>query len=137
MADSTDDAVITNTPQVRFLRDPEVHTTYSPLVDVRISQHGLHLLSFIPPAAAPVDLEMVDGKPTITVRSHNEVLVPLENVERLIRDLSSQFKATLISRLKKDAVAAGMEMPPDDELVFNGLTDIFAVGRERPVEDKG
>ena len=132
MADSTDDAVITTTPQMRFLRDPEVPTTYSPLVDVRVSQHGLHLLSFIPPAAAPVDLEMVNGKPTLTVRAHAELLVPLESVERLIRDLSSQFKATLISRLKKDAAAAGMEVPPDDELVFNGMEDIFAVGRTRP-----
>jgi hypothetical protein len=132
MPDSTDDAVITTTPQVRFVRDPEVPTTYSPLVDVRISQQGLHLLSFIPPAAAPVDLEMRDGQPTLTVKAHSELLVPLEGVERLIRDLSSQFKATLVSRLKKDAQAAGLEMPPDDELTFHGLEDIFAVGRQRP-----
>jgi hypothetical protein len=137
MADSTDDAVITTPPQMRFLRDPEVATTYSPLVDVRISQHGLHLLSFIPPAAAPVDLEMVNGQATITVRSHSELLVPLEGVERLIRDLSTQFQATLISRLKKDAAAAGLDMPPDDELKFNGLEDIFAITRTRSPEGQG
>ena len=132
MADSTDDAVLTETPQVFFLRNPEVPTTYSPLIDVRVGQSGLHLLSFVPPAAAPADLEMRNGQPSIVVRSHNEIMVPLDGVERPIRDLCSQFRSTLIGRLKKDAEANGLEMPPDDEIVFNGMEDIFAVGRQRP-----
>lgn len=135
MADSTDDAVIQGKPQVFFLRNPEVPTTYSPLIDVRVGQAGLHLLSFVPPAAAPADLEMRDGQPAIVVRSHNEIMIPLDGCERLIRDLCSQFRSTLISRIKKDAIAAGMEIPPDDEIVFNGMEDIFAVGRQRPNSD--
>ncbi|MCO4770083.1 MAG: hypothetical protein KDA24_08650 [Deltaproteobacteria bacterium] len=135
MADSTDDAVISGTPQVFFLRNPEVPTTYSPLVDVRVGQNGLHLLSFVPPAAAPADLEMRNGQPSIVVRSHSEIMVPLDGVERLIRDLCSQFRATLVNRIRKDAEANGLEMPPDEEIVFNGMEDIFAVGRARPASD--
>ena len=132
----SDDAVLNEVPAIRFLRNRDVPTVYSPLVDVRTSQQGLHPLSYVAPAAAPADVEMLDGQPVINVRSQAELLVPLEGVERLIRDLCSQYKATLINRLKADAVAAGMTVPPDDELTFTGLEDIWAVGRQRPTQEK-
>lgn len=133
MADETQDtAVIEGTPMVRFLRNPANPTVYAPLIDIRTSQHGLHLLTFVPPAAAPADVLTVNGQPTIEIRSDAELLIPLESTERFIRDLCFQFKNVLMSRLKADAAAAGLEVPPDDEIVFNGLEDIFDVGRTRP-----
>ena len=137
MADEIQDtAVIEGTPQVRFLRNPENPTIYSPLIDIRTSQHGLHLLTFVPPAAAPADVMMKNGQPTIEIRSDAELLVPLDSVERVIRDLCFQFKNVLMTRLKRDAAAAGLEVPADDEIVFNGLEDIFDVGRTRPAPDE-
>ena len=137
MADETQDtAVIEGTPTVRFLRNPNNATVYAPLIDIRTSQHGLHLLTFVPPAAAPADVVTVNGQPTIELRSDAELLVPVESAERFIRDLCFQFKNVLLSGLKRDAAAAGLEVPPDDEIVFNGLEDIFDVGRTRPVADE-
>ena len=133
---SDDTAVITQTPTVRFLRNPSVGTVYSPLIDVRSTQHGLHLLSFVPPAAAPADVVVRNGAPVVEVRSSGEVLVPLESVERLIRDLCTVYKNTLLARLKRDAATSGLNIPSDDEITFTGLEDIFAVGQQRPEPSK-
>jgi hypothetical protein len=123
MADSTDDAVISGTPQVFFLRNPEVPTTYSPLVDVRVGQNGLHLLSFVPPAAAPADLEMRNGQPSIVVRSHSEIMVPLDGVERLIRDLCS-----LADELARPLHELRRLEPAGPELVDTGQGLLLGLG---------
>ena len=133
---SDDTAVLTRAPAVRFLRNPAVGTVYSPLIDIRSTQHGLHLLSFVPPAAAPADVVVRNGVPVVEVRSSGEVLVPLESVERLIRDLCTVYKNTLLTRLKRDAAASGLTIPADHEITFNGLEDIFAVGQQRPGTSK-
>ena len=137
MADETQDtAVIEGTPMVRFLRNPANATIYAPLIDIRTSQHGLHLLTFVPPAAAPADVMVKNGQPTIEIRSDAELLVPLDSVERVIRDLCFQFKNVLMTRLKRDAAAAGLEVPADEDIVFAGLEDVFDVGRTRPAPDE-
>ena len=119
--------------QPRFRRDPEVGITYAPLIDVRTSQYGLHLLTFVPPAATPDDLQLQDGQPIIELRASSEVLVPLSAVERLIRDLSKQLRATLIKRLKQDAAANGLEVD-EASIEWAGLQDIMAVADGRQQE---
>ena len=70
------------------------------------------------------------------IRSDAELLVPLDSVERVIRDLCFQFKNVLMTRLKRDAAAAGLEVPADEDIVFAGLEDVFDVGRTRPAPDE-
>jgi hypothetical protein len=119
------------TPTVVFRRDPEAPTTYAPLVDVRVGQHGLHLLPFVPPAATEADVRVVDGRPVVEVVAGADLLVPLESVERLIRDLAGQFRAAVVGRMRADAAAEGLEMPPDEDIVVEGLQDVFALARNR------
>jgi len=114
-------------PTVLFLRNPDLRTVYAPLVDVRLGQSGLHLLPFVPPAATDEDVQERDGRAVIEVRAGGDVLVPFEAVERLLRDLSGQFRAALVTRMKADAAAAGIELPPDEDIVIEGLEDIFAL----------
>ena len=119
-------------PQVRFRRNSDAPLLYAPLIDVRTSQHGLHLLTYVPPAAAPSDLLLLEGDPIIDVLASSELIVPMDSVPRLIRDLAFQFRNTIIQRLKNDAAQAGIEVPDsDDAFTINGLDDIMAVAAER------
>lgn len=119
-------------PEPHFRRNPEAPFHYAPLVDVRKGTEGLHLLAFVPPAAAPPDVEWRDGEPHLDVWSQGEVLVPYESVERLIRDLASQFRGAVLENLRRDAAREGIEV--DDDVVVNGLEDIFALASEREHE---
>lgn len=122
------------TPTPHFRRNPDAPFAYSPMVDVRKGQTGLHLLSFVSPAAAPPDVRWEDGEPHIDVWSQAELLVPFESMERLIRDLATQFKSSVLGNLMAEAAAAGMELPPVEDIVVTGLEDIFAVAEERERE---
>ncbi len=118
-------------PKVDFKRNPDVPVVYSTVIDVRTSQYGLHLLSFVSPAATPDDVVMKDGEETIEVFAESELLVPLDAAERLIRDLASQFRKVVLKELRQGAEAEGLQMPPDDEVHVEGLDDIFALAGDR------
>jgi hypothetical protein len=126
--------VFDQSPTPHFRRNPDAPFAYSPMVDVRKGQNGLHLLSFVAPAAAPPDVRWEGDEPHIDVWSQAELLVPFDAMERLIRDLSTQFKSAVIGNLMADAAAQGMELPPEDEIVVTGLEDIFAIKQERDRE---
>ncbi len=126
--------VFDRAPEPHFRRNPDAPFAYSPLVDVRKGQNGLHLLSFVPPAAAPPDVRWEEGEPHIDVWSQAELLVPFESIERLIRDLATQFKSAVVGNLLAEAAAQGMELPAAEDIVVQGLEDIFAVAEERERE---
>jgi hypothetical protein len=117
----------------KFRRNPDNTIIYAPLIDVRSAQWGLHLLTFVPPAATPVDVVIENGKPILDIRATSEILVPLGSVERLIRDLSKQLKVTLMKRLQADAAQSGLEVDADS-IEWRGLEDIMAVAEGRPTE---
>ncbi len=127
-------AIFDQAPTPHFRRNPDAPFAYSPIVDVRKGQAGLHLLSFVAPASAPPDVRWEGDEPHIDVWSQAELLVPFEAAEQLIRDLAAQFKSSIVGNLMAEAAAQGMELPPEDEIVVTGLEDIFAIAPERPRE---
>jgi hypothetical protein len=126
--------VFDQAPTPHFRRNPDAPFRYSPMIDVRSGQGGLHLLSFVAPASAPPDVRWEGDEPHIDVWSQAELMVPLESVERLIRDLATRFKAAVVGKLMAEAAAQGMELPDPEDIVVRGLEDIFAVTEERERE---
>lgn len=126
--------VFDTSPTPHFRRNPDAPFAYSPMVDVRRGQQGVHLLSFVAPASAPPDVRWDGDEPHIDVWSQAELLVPYEAVEQLIRDLAGQLKAAVVGNLMAEAAAQGMELPNAEDIVVQGLEDIFSIQPERERE---
>lgn len=111
-----------------FKRGAETPIYYAPLIDVRLTQQGFHLLTFIPPAPDAADVYTRDGQYCVDVQAGAEIVVPIEAVEPLVRNLASQLRAFVLDRFRKEAEAAGMIV--EGELSIEGLNDILNLGKE-------
>jgi hypothetical protein len=92
---------VTVTPLLR--RNPLGPVFFSPVVDIRVTDRDLRILSFIVPAADPEELVQMDDKLVLPIKSQCELVIPEETAEALIRGLTVQLEAL---RAAKVAAAA-------------------------------
>jgi len=111
-----------------FKRGPDTPVHYAPLMDVRMTQQGFHLLTFVPPAPDAADVYTREGEYCVDVFAGSEVIVPIDAVEPLIRNLASQFRGFVLERFRKEAEAAGLAV--EGEVSIDGLDDILNLGKE-------
>lgn len=88
-------AVAGDTVTVRpvLKRDPRAPSYFTPVVDIRVTDRDIRLLSFVVPAADADELEAVDGGFILPIRSQCELILPPETVEVLIQGLQQQLAA--------------------------------------------
>lgn len=96
---------ITVSPALR--RNPKAPIYYSPVVDVRLTDRDLRLLSFIIPPPDPEDVIVKDGKYVLPILSQCELLVPPDTVEQLIEALRMQYQAFQQKRQASEAKEEG------------------------------
>ena len=84
-------------------RNPEGPSYFTPVLDVRVTDRDLRLLSFIVPAADADELVADgDGNYLLPLRSQCELIIPPETAEALINGLTQQLEV-----LKKNREANG------------------------------
>ncbi len=74
-------------------RDPRAPSYFTPVVDIRVTDRDLRLLSFVVPAADADELEPVEGGFVLPIRAQCELILPPETVEVLIAGLQQQLDA--------------------------------------------
>ena len=82
---------VTVTPLLR--RDPRAPVYFTPVVDIRVTDRDVRVLSFVVPAADPEELHVVGDKLTLPLQSLCELLLPEDTVEALIQGLTAQLAA--------------------------------------------
>jgi len=85
----------TITVRPRLRRNPRAPIFYSPIVDVRITDRDIRLLSFTIPPADPEEVQLQDGEYQLPMLSQCELLIPVETAAQLIQALTLQYEAFL------------------------------------------
>lgn len=115
-----------------LLRNPELPLIYAPLHEVRASPHGLHLLTYVNPAADPQEIIEQEGELRLPLHANAEILFPIESVESLIYALTDQFKGFILGKIRADAAREGIEI--GDDLHIDWVERILAVAKQRMEE---
>ena len=98
MANENPTGRVTVTPLLR--RSPDGPVFFSPVVDIRVTDRDLRILSFIVPAADPEELVTMDDKLVLPIKSQCELVIPEETAEALIQGLTAQLKALREAKAK-------------------------------------
>ncbi len=104
-----------------FKRNPAAPKHYARMVDVRAGRDAFHLLLYLPPAADPDEIYLDEGRPHLTVPSCAEVILPIDAIQPLIQGLAQQLNDYVISRMREDAAAQGIELAED--LTLEGISE--------------
>lgn len=89
-------ATITVRPKLR--RNPKAPIFFSPVVDVRITDRDIRLLTFTIPPADADEVQQVDGDYQLPMLSQCELVLPAETAVQLIQALTAQYQAFLRKR---------------------------------------
>ncbi len=89
MSDIPDQGRISITPVLR--RNAKAPVYFTPVVDVRVTQTDLRLLSFVVPAADPDEILATDGGYQLPIASQCELIIPPSTAEALIGALQAQL----------------------------------------------
>ena len=87
----------TLTLQPVLKRNPRGPIYYSPVVDIRVTDRDLRLLSFVIPPADADEIEVRDGAYQLPVRSQCELVLPLDTIDGLL-DALAQARDSLRER---------------------------------------
>lgn len=96
MSDIPDQGRISITPVLK--RNGKAPIYFTPVVDVRVTQTDLRLLSFVVPAADPDEIRAVDGGYELPIASQCELIIPPSTAEALIGALQAQLDAWKAAR---------------------------------------
>lgn len=97
-APSTVEPAGTMTVRPKLRRNPRAPVFFSPVVDVRITDRDIRLLSFTIPPADAEEVVVQDGELTLPIPSQCELVLPLETAAQLIQALSLQYESFLRKR---------------------------------------
>lgn len=86
-----DEGRISISPVLR--RNPKGPVYFTPVVDVRVTQTDLRLLSFVVPAADPDEILATDDGYQLPITSQCELILPPSTAEALIGALQAQLDA--------------------------------------------
>ncbi len=96
MSDIPEQGRISITPVLR--RDGKAPIYFTPVVDVRVTQTDLRLLSFVVPAADPDEIVATEDGYQLPISNQCELILPPSTAEALIGALQAQLDAWKASR---------------------------------------
>ena len=91
MSDIPAEGPISITPVLR--RNGRGPVYFTPVVDVRVTQTDLRLLSFVIPAADPDEIKATEDGYQLPILSQCELIIPPSTAEALIGALQAQLDA--------------------------------------------
>ncbi len=86
-----EEGAVSITPVLK--RDPRAPSYFSPVVDLRVTNSDLRLLSFVIPAADPDEIVQVGDAYTLPIPSQCELILPFSTAEALVGALQAQLAA--------------------------------------------